>query len=297
MNEHDGLAEEFETQRGHLRAVAYRMLGSLSDADDAVQEAWLRLSRADVSEVDNLSGWLRTVVSRVCLDILRTRESRREEPAGQELPDLSWAAGEGGDPEHEALLADSVGRALLVVLDTLAPAERIAFVLHDLFSVPFEQIAPIVGRSAVTTKKLASRARQRMRGTPALPRAELVRQRHVVDAFLTASRTGDMAALLAVLAPDVIRRADPLALPPGAATVVRGAQAVAEETVGFGRRSRYAVPALLNGSVGVVFAPYGRMELAISVDVRDEVITGYEVIAEPWRLTRLELGLLELLLD
>lgn len=294
MNEHEKLADQFEAERGHLHAIAYRMLGSLSDAEDAVQEGWLRLSRSDVSGVENLTGWLRTVVSRVCLDILRTRATRPEDPVGQEFPELRWAAGDGGDPEHEALLAESVGRALLVVLDTLAPAERIAFVLHDLFGVPFDQIAPIVGRSAVTTKKLASRARHRVRGVPPGTRTDVARQRHVVEAFLTASRTGDMAGLLAVLAPDVVRRADPDALPAGVAAEVRGAKLVAEETMVFGRRSRHAEPVLLDGAMGVIVAPRGRVTLALKIRIEGERIAEYDVIAEPGRLSRLEVTLFDL---
>ncbi|WP_413098981.1 sigma-70 family RNA polymerase sigma factor [Streptomyces sp. Inha503] len=289
----DGLAERFETHRGQLRAVAYRMLGSLSEADDAVQETWLRLSRADAEAVGNLTGWLRTVVSRICLDMLRSRTARREEPVGEELPEMAQETGDGGGPEDEAVLADSVGRALLVVLDTLGPAERIAFVLHDVFAVPFDRIAPIVERSPVAAKKLASRARQKVRGIAAVPRAELDRQRRTVDAFLTAARGGDMEALLAVLDPDVVRRADRAALPEGVPTVARGARAVAEETAGFAPRARFAEPALVNGSVGVVVAPRGRLLLALTVTVEDGRIAAYEVIADPARLSRLELGLLD----
>ncbi|WP_432047516.1 sigma-70 family RNA polymerase sigma factor [Streptomyces asiaticus] len=295
----DGLAERFEAHRGGLRAVAYRMLGSLSEADDAVQETWLRLSRADAEAVGNLTGWLRTVVSRICLDMLRSRTARREEPVGQELPETARETGDGGGggggggPEDEAVLADSVGRALLVVLDTLGPAERIAFVLHDVFAVPFDRIAPIVERSPVAAKKLASRARQKVRGIATVPRAELDRQRRTVDAFLAAARGGDMAALLAVLDPDVVRRADRAALPEGVPTVARGARAVAEETAGFAPRARFAEPALVNGSVGVVVAPRGRLLLALTVTVEDGRIAAYEVIADPARLSRLELGLLD----
>ncbi|MGV9849838.1 sigma-70 family RNA polymerase sigma factor [Streptomyces sp. NPDC003442] len=296
-NEHrhpqDALAERFETHRGRLRAVAYRMLGSLSEADDAVQETWLRLSRADAEAVGNLTGWLRTVVSRICLDMLRSRTARREEPVGRELPEMARETGDGGGPEDEAVLADSVGRALLVVLDTLGPAERIAFVLHDVFAVPFDRIAPIVERSPVAAKKLASRARQKVRGVAAVPRAELDRQRRTVDAFLAAARGGDMEALLAVLDPDVVRRADRAALPEGVPTVARGARAVAEETAGFAPRARFAEPALVNGSVGVVVAPRGRLLLALTVTVEDGRIAAYEVIADPARLSRLELGLLD----
>ncbi|MEU8871283.1 sigma-70 family RNA polymerase sigma factor [Streptomyces javensis] len=289
----DGLAERFETHRGQLRAVAYRMLGSLSEADDAVQETWLRLSRADAEAVGNLTGWLRTVVSRICLDMLRSRTARREEPVGQELPEIARETGDGGGPEDEAVLADSVGRALLVVLDTLGPAERVAFVLHDVFAVPFDRIAPIVERSPVAAKKLASRARQKVRGITTVPRAELDRQRRTVDAFLAAARGGDMAALLAVLDPDVVRRADRAALPEGVPTMASGARAVAEETAGFAPRARFAESALVNGSVGVVVAPRGRLLLALTVTVEDGRIAAYEVIADPARLSELELGLLD----
>ncbi|MEU4493739.1 sigma-70 family RNA polymerase sigma factor [Streptomyces sp. NPDC023998] len=293
MHEQDQLAERFETHRAHLRAVAYRMLGSLNEADDAVQESWLRLSRADVTGVANLAAWLQTVVSRVCLDMLRSRASRREDPVGQQVPDRIRDADDEGDPEHEALLIDLVGRALLVVLDTLVPAERIAFVLHDMFAVPFDQIAPIVERTPATTKKLASRARRKVRGTPAAPRTELARHRHVVDAFLAAARSGDLNALLAVLAPDVLRRADPAVLPPGAPTEIRGARAVAEETVVLGRRSRFAAPALVNGVVGVVVAPRGRLLLVLTLTIEGEKITEYEVIAAPARLRQLDLAVLD----
>src|SRR5829696_8183999 len=208
MDEHDGLAERFEANRPHLRAVAYRMLGSISEADDAVQESWLRLSRSGTSGVENLGGWLTTVVARVCLDMLRSRRSRREEPLGVRVPEPIVSREGGIDPEHEALLADSVGLALLVVLETLTPAERLAFVLHDMFAVPFEEIAPIVGRSTAASRQLASRARRRVRGAATVPDADLNRQREVVDAFFAASREGDFDALVAMLDPDVVLRAD-----------------------------------------------------------------------------------------
>jgi RNA polymerase sigma-70 factor (ECF subfamily) len=286
--DHEGLTEEFERQRGSLRAVAYRMLGSLSEADDAVQETWLRLSRTDTGGISSLEAWLRTVVSRICLDMLRTRQWRREEPLGWHVA----TPAPDGDPEDEALLVESVGRAMLVVLDRLAPAERIVFVLHDLFAVPFDQIAPIVERTPATAKKLASRARQRVRGVPAVPRAELGHQQRVVEAFLAAARLGDLNALLAVLAPDVIRRADPAALPPGGQTVVRGGDAVARQTLVLGPRARFAGPALVNGAVGVVVAPAGRLLLALTVTMRDGRITGYDVIADPARLRDLDLAVL-----
>ncbi len=288
MNDHEGMTGQFEQYRGQLRAVAYRMLGSLSEADDAVQETWLRFSRADVTGVSSLEGWLRTVVGRICLDMLRTRRSRREEP----LDPQAALPSQGSDPEREAVLADSVGRAMLVVLDRLTPAERVAFVLHDLFAVPFDQIAPVVGRTPAAAKKLASRARQRVRGAPAVPAAELGRQRQVVNAFLAAARRGDLGALLAVLAPDVTRRADRAALPAGGDPVIRGAGAVARQTLVLGPRARFAEPALVDGTVGVVVAPHGRLVLALTFTVRDGRITGYDVIADPGRLRQLDLAVL-----
>jgi len=292
MDEQDRLAERFEAHRSHLRAVAYRLLGSLSEADDAVQETWLRLSRSDADRVENLPAWLHTVVSRLCLDMLRSRSARREEPIDRQ-PVHQVRDDGGGDPEGEAVLIDSVGRALLVVLDTLAPAERIAFVLHDAFAVPFDQIAPVVERSPATAKKLASRARHKVRGTPAVSADGLAAQRRVVDAFLAAARDGDLEALLTVLAPDVVRRADRAALPPGVPTTSRGARAVAEETRVLGRRARFAAPALVNGSVGVVVAPRGRLLLALTFTVEDGRIAAYEVIADPVRLRGLELAVLD----
>ncbi|GAA5092323.1 sigma-70 family RNA polymerase sigma factor [Nocardia iowensis] len=290
MRAEDMLARRFETHRGHLRAVAYRMLGSVSEADDAVQEAWLRLARHDTGDVENLVGWLTTVVSRICLDMLRSRAARREDPIDL-LAELGDAAYDS-DPEHEAMLIDSVGRALLVVLDTLGPDERVAFVLHDLFAVPFDQIAPIVGRTTATTKKLASRARQRAQGESTATATELAEQRHVVEAFLTAARGGDLDALLAVLAPDVVRVADPAALPAGMAAVVRGARAVAEETVLLQRRSRVATLAVVNGAVGILVAPRGKLLLALTVTVRADRIAGYQVIADPARLRALDIAVL-----
>ncbi|MFI0155005.1 sigma-70 family RNA polymerase sigma factor [Streptomyces lydicus] len=293
MDEQQGLAARFEAQRSRLRAVAYRMLGSPTEAEDAVQETWLRLARTDDARVDNLPAWLTTVVSRVCLDILRTRTARREELTGQELPERAPDAADGSDPEHEAFLVDAVGRALLVVLDTLAPAERVAFVLHDLFAVPFDRIAPIVERTPVTTKKLASRARHKVRGTPAVPAAELNRQRRVVEAFLAAARGGDLGELLAVLAPDVVRRVDPAALRTGGAAELRGARAVAEETVLLARNARFAAPALVDGTVGLVVAPHGRLLFALTVTTEDGRVTAYDVIADAARLRRLDLAVLD----
>ncbi|MDQ7802864.1 sigma-70 family RNA polymerase sigma factor [Amycolatopsis sp. A133] len=281
----DELAAQFEAERGRLRGLAYRILGSAAEADDAVQEAWLRLNRVD--SVDNLAAWLTTVVSRVCLDVLRSRKARREEPF-EVFPEPV----DDADPAGEAALADSVGRALLVVLDALGPAERIAFVLHDLFAVPFDRIAPVLDRTPVAAKKLASRARQRVRGTSPLPPADLARHRRVVDAFLAAARGGDLTSLLDVLAPDVVRRADAAALPAGAALETRGARAVAEEAQVFGKRARFAEAALVDGVVGVVVAPRGRLELALAVTVEGERVAAYEVIAGPARLAALHVTLL-----
>ena len=293
MTDLDTLTARFETHRAYLRGVAYRMLGSLSEADDALREAWLRLARADLGGVRNLGGWLTTVVSRVCLDLLRSRASRREDLVGLHQPDDHPDVRRGADPEQEALLVDEAGRALLVVLDTLAPAERIAFVLHDMFAVPFDEIAPVLDRTTATTKKLASRARLRVRGTSAVGAADLARHRQVVEAFLAASRAGDVDAIMAVLDPGVVRRADRAAIPAGRALQVRGARTVAEEIAIFGARARFAVPALVNGDVGIVVAPHGRLLLALAVTVAHGKITGYELIAEPARLAQLELAVLD----
>ena len=289
MDEHDWLAEQFEANRTHLRAVAYRMLGDLTEADDAVQESWLHLSRSDTSGVKNLGGWLTTVVARVCLDMLRSRNSRREEPLEADIPEPIMSREDGIDPEDEALLADSVGLALLVVLDTLNPAERLAFVLHDLFAVPFDEIAPIVGRSATAARQLASRARRRMRGAATVPDADLTRSREVVDAFLAASRGGDFDALLAVLDPDVVVRADRAAVSVGASREVRGAPAVAKQ---FSGRARGAQPALVNGAVGAVWAPGGRPRVVFGFTIMGGKIVAIDLVADPERLRQLDLELL-----
>ncbi|MGC4958323.1 sigma-70 family RNA polymerase sigma factor [Actinomadura citrea] len=283
---HDQLAERFEAHRPNLRAVAYRMLGDPGETDDAVQEAWLRLDRTGPAGIDDLEAWLRTVVARICLDMLRARTSRREEPYGWHSP----VQPDDGDPETETVLIESVGRAMLVVLATLGPAERVAFVLHDVFAVPFDQIAPIVERTPAAAKKLASRARHRVRGAAAPPEPELAEQRRVVEAFLAAARSGDLDALLGVLAPDVVRRADRAALTPGRPAVLRGADSVAREMQLFGRRARYAGPALIDGTIGAVVAPHGRLLLALAITVRDGRVTGYEMIADPARLTALDLA-------
>jgi RNA polymerase sigma-70 factor (ECF subfamily) len=300
MNERDYLAERFEEHRTHLRAVAYRMLGSLSEVDDAVQEAWLRLSRADAEGIDNLGGWLTTVVARVCLDMLRSRQSRREEPFPPDAPEpiatgtrgsssaLSGRS-ESKDPEQEALLADSVGLALLVVLDRLTPAERLAFVLHDMFAVPFEEIAPIVGRSAEATRQLASRARRRVRGGGA-PDPDLVRQREVVEAFIAALRAGDFEGLLAVLDPDLVVRADMAA---GAPTEIRGAAVWAKGAVAYGHMARLTRPALVNGAIGVVVAPQGRLVRALRFTIAHGRITEIEVIGNRARLGELDVSIVE----
>ena len=291
MSEPNYLAERFEENRSHLRAVAYRMLGSASEVDDAVQEAWLRLSRADTTGIDNLGGWLTTVVAPVCLDMLRSRKSRREEPFTADAPE-PVATGPGGSPEHEALLADSVGLALLVVLNKLTPAERLAFVLHDMFAVPFEEIAPIVGRSATATRQLASRARRRVRSGAAVPDPDLARQREVIDAFLAALRGGDFEGLLAVLDPDLVVRADP-AVTSGAPSEVRGAAVWARQAVAFGHLAQLVRPALVNGAIGVVMAPNGRLVRALRFTIANGRITEIEVIGEPARLGELDFSIVE----
>jgi RNA polymerase sigma factor (sigma-70 family) len=292
MDQGDWLAERFEAHRPHLKAVAYRLLGSASDADDAVQGAWLRLSRADTSGVENLGGWLTTLVARECLDMLRARTSRREQPLGAHLPDPIISHTDVVDPEQQALLAEGVGLALLVVLDTLAPAERLALVLHDMFAVPFDQIAAILGRSPAAARQLASRARRRVHGAARVPDADLARQRAVVEAFLAAARDGDFAALVAVLDPDVVLRADRGAVPGGASREVRGARAVAEGALGFSRRARLARPALVNGAVGVVWAGRGRLVVVLDLTVRDGKIVAIDILANPERLRQLDLAVL-----
>ncbi len=286
MVEHDWLATRFEENRGHLRAVAYRMLGSRSEADDAVQEAWIRLGRSDTSGVENLGGWLTTVVARVCLDMLRSRKARGEEPLGSEAPEEIVSP---EDPEREAVMADSVGLALLVVLETLPPAERVAFVLHDMFDLPFDEIAPIVGRSPAAARQLASRARRRVQGTATAPDADRTRQREIVDAFLAASRDGDFAALLAVLDPDVVLRADGAAVRMGAAAEVRGAPTVAETFTG---RAQVAQPALVNGAVGAVWAAGGRPRVVFAFTITRGKISAIDLVADPERLSGLDLKVL-----
>jgi RNA polymerase sigma-70 factor, ECF subfamily len=283
MNE---LAEQFETHRTHLRTVAYRMLGSLSEADDAVQDTWLRLHRCDTSSVENLGGWLTTIVARVCLDMLRSRKSRREQPLDAHRSDPI----DGVHPEDEALLADSVGLALLVVLDTLAPAERLAFVLHDMFAVPFDEIAAIVDRSPAAARQLASRARRRVQGATTVPDGDVVLQREVVKAFLAASRSGDFDALLAVLDPEVVLRADRTAVRAGASSEVRGAAAVAGT---FSGRAQTATLALVDGSPGAVWALRGRPRVVFSFAVTAGKIVAIDLLADSERLAQLSLDILK----
>jgi RNA polymerase sigma-70 factor (ECF subfamily) len=275
---------EFERQRPQLRAVAYRMLGSLSEAEDAVQEAWLRLNRSDTEAVDNLGGWLTTVVARVCLDMLRTRRSRREEYPGGPLPEPVIDRPDGSDPENEVLLADSVGLALQVVLDQLSPAERLSFVLHDMFGVPFDDIAVIVDRSPDAARKLASRARGRVRGAAPTPDPDLARQREVVDAFLTAARAGDFEGLLAVLDPDVVLRADAGADRPDLSAVIRGSRGVAERALIFSRAAAEAQPVLVNGAVGMAVVHGGRLVNVGAFTVTNGKIVEIDVLSGPERL-------------
>jgi RNA polymerase sigma factor (sigma-70 family) len=293
MDEREWLAERFEEHRTHLRAVAYRMLGSVSEADDAVQEAWLRLSRSDAREIENMGGWLTTVVGRVSLNMLRSRRTRREEPLEVHVPEPIVSREDGVDPEHEALLADSVGLALLVVLETLSPAERLAFVMHDMFAVPFDEIAPMVGRSSEATRQLASRARRRVQGEAPPPDPDLTRQREVVDAFFAAAREGDFDALVAVLDPDVVLRSDGGTARPGATHVVHGAEAVARRAMTFARLSPFVRPALVNGAAGVVVAPRGRPFSVLAFTVRNGKIVAIDGLADPDRLKELDLTVLD----
>jgi RNA polymerase sigma-70 factor (ECF subfamily) len=287
----DLLAERFAENGDHLRAVAYRMLGSRAEADDVVQEAWLRLSRSDADEIDNLRGWLTTVVARVCLDMLRSRRSRREEPLEAPVaPARADIPTTGLDPEQEVVLGDSVGIALLVVLETLAPAERVAFVLHDLFAMPFDEIAPIVGRSPAATRQLASRGRRRVQGSRAHPDADVGRQREIVTAFLAASRGGDLGTLLALLDPDVVLRADAAAIATGAPPEVRGAEAVAATFAG---RARAAQPAVVDGSAALVWAPRGEPRVVFGLTFAGGRITAIDMLADPELLPELEVELLE----
>jgi RNA polymerase sigma-70 factor (ECF subfamily) len=289
MAEPDWLAEGFEQNRARLRAVAYRMLGSFAEAEDAVQEAWLRLSRSDASGVDNLGGWLTTIVARVCLNVLRSRHTRREEPMGVHVPDPVISRADGASPEDEVLLADSVGLALQVVLETLAPAERLAFVLHDMFDLPFDEIAPMVGRSPATARQLASRARRRVRGADVqAPDPDLARQREVVNAFFAAAHHGDLDALVAVLDPDVVLRSDGGTAHPDASVVLHGAEAVAGRALMVAQPSVLKRPALVNGAAGVVMTLGGRPVAVMGFTVSRGKIAEIDVIIDPDRLLRLD---------
>jgi RNA polymerase sigma-70 factor (ECF subfamily) len=283
------LAERFEADRSRLRSVGYRMLGSFTEADDAVQEAWIRASRAGADDVENLSGWLTTIVGRVCLDMLRSRTSRREESLDDHVPDAVLGPDGDADPERAAVEADSVGHALLVVLDTLAPAERLAFVLHDMFSVPFDEIAIVAGRSTAATRQLASRARRRVQDSDAVPDTDLGRQREIVDAFLAASREGDFAALLSVLDPDVVVRSDAANALTGPTGLVLGARAVAER---FSGRARAAQPALVDGLAGAAWAPGGQARVVFDFRIVDGRITSIDLLADAEVVGGLDLVLL-----
>jgi len=293
VNDDQWLSDRFEEQRAHLRAVAYRMLGSLAEADDAVQEAWVRLQRSRTTDIDNLGGWLTTVVGRVCLNMLRSRRTRREDPVALRIPDPIVAREDGRDPEHEALLADSVGLALQVVLETLEPAERLAFVLHDMFAVPFDEIAPMVGRTPAAARQLASRARRRVQGSAPEPDVDVPHQRRVVDAFFAAARDGDFDALVAVLDPDVVLRSDGGTLRPAATGVVRGAAAVAGRALTFARLSPFVRPALINGVAGVVVVPRGEPFSVMAFTVRGGRIVAIEALSDPTRLRQLDLAVLD----
>jgi RNA polymerase sigma-70 factor (ECF subfamily) len=283
------LAEQFEANRAHLRTVAYRMLGSLSEAEDAVQETWLRLSRTEAQDITTLSGWLTTATSRICLDMLRSRKARREDSLDKDEPEPIAHREAGTNPEDEMAMADSVGVALLVVLDKLTPAERLAFVLHDMFAVPFDEVAPIVGRSAEATRQLASRARRRVRGTPIAANLNRAHQRKVVEAFLAASRGGNFEALLSVLDPDVVFRADSVAIRLGSVAEIHGATAVAETCRG---RARGALPVLVDGGFGLLVAPGGRLHIVLSLSFKNGKIAEIRAIADPESLGRLDLAML-----
>ncbi|OLZ67444.1 RNA polymerase subunit sigma-70 [Streptomyces sp. IMTB 2501] len=290
------LAARFEADRSHLTAVAYRLLGSATEADDALQEAWLRAREADLDEIRNLTGWLTTVVTRVCLNLLRARRNRREEflDAQDSVHDTPAVSAEAGDPAREALLADEVGVALLVVLETLSPAERVAFVLHDMFAVPFEEIAPLVERTPAATRQLASRARRRVQGRPPAPAADAVRRRRAVEAFLAATRGGDFTALVALLDPDVVLHADALVVPTPAPVTVRGAEPVAQGAMAAVARAQVTGLALLDGEFGLVMAPYGRPRLVLAFGFgTDGRITRIDVVAEPERLRGTEIAVVD----
>jgi RNA polymerase sigma factor (sigma-70 family) len=286
-NENDWLAERFESSRARLRAMAYRMTGSLSDAEDAVQEGWVHVARADAGTVDNLDGWFTTIVARICLDMLRSRKSRREDPL------LADGVAAGSGPEQEAVLADSVGLAMLVVLDTLPPAERVAFVLHDTFGLPFDEIAAITGRTPAAARQLASRARRRIHGSPSVPEDRLVRQRRVAEAFIAAARGGDLSALLTVLDPDIVLNGDAQSSPTGRPLTLRGAATVARGASLAGSRAQDSRLILINGTPGIAWAPHGRLALVLAFTIPGDTITKIDIISDPDRLGELELAVLD----
>jgi RNA polymerase sigma factor (sigma-70 family) len=286
MEPNQWLGERFEADRGRLRKVAYRLLSSSTEADDAVQEAWLRLSRSDASGINNLSGWLTTAVTRVCLDMLRARKSRDD--AVEAFSDRWVVLGERTDLEHEEMIADSVGLALMVVLEKLAPAERVAFVLHDVFDMPFEEIAAMLDRTPATARQLASRARRRVRGQPTISVTEVSRRRQIVAEFLTAVRAGNMDAIVALLDPDVVIRVDASAAPRGRSVEARGSTAVARGALAFAARTQFAVPMLLNGVPGIVVAPAGRVRYALLMDITGQGIRTIDVIGDPARLSQID---------
>lgn len=292
MASNDFLAQQFEQNRGHLRGVAYRMLGSLNEADDAVQESWLRLSRSDSSGIENLGGWLTTVVSRVCLDMLRSRQSRREDALEEGAPEPAATPKPKMDPEQEALLADSVGIALLVVLDRLNPAERLAFVLHDLFDLPFDEIAPILGRTSAAARQLASRARREVRGAPAPSHPSLSQQRTAVQSFLNALRARDMEGLVAVLHPDLLVHVDAAAGAGGKAGEVHGARNWAGQAITYARGVRFVEPMLIDGAAGLVLAPHGKVVRALRFVVVGDKIAEIEIIGDPNRLREMHFAVL-----
>jgi RNA polymerase sigma factor (sigma-70 family) len=292
VNDGEWLARRFDENRGHLQRVAYRMLGSQSGADDAVQETWLRLSRSDTSDVQNLTGWLTTAVARVCLDMLRSHKARREESLEEPASTAAEIQDASPSPESETVLAESVGLALLVVLETLAPAERLAFVLHDMFDVPFDEIASIVGRSPDAARQLASRARRRVQGASTVSSEELTRQRQVVDAFLAAVRSGDFEGLVSILHPDLVVRGDRIAVGPGRPQEIRGARTWAKSAIAFARGIRFAQPALVNGEVGVILAPRGKLRRVLTFKMSGDRITRMDVVADPADLTRFDIAVL-----
>ena len=290
MRQDSWLAARFEESRPHLRAVAYRLLGSREEADDAVQESWIRLSRSDPGKVENLTGWLTTIVARVCVDMLRSRRARPEDPVGTQIPESLTDPSELARPDQLALIADSIGSAMLVVLDTLSPPERVAFVLHDIFGVSFEEIAPIIGKTAAASRQLGSRARRRVQGTRHAPSVSTSRQRAVVDAFLAASREGHFEALLALLDPDVVLRGDAAAIAAGGPARACGAHEVAQM---FSGRARGARPALIDGEAGLVWAPGSKARVVFALHIDGDVITRIDMIADPGHLAGLELVILD----